>query len=114
MLPLDADSLMSGSQIVRLTRMMQAHPKIGILQSLVVGMPSSSAFARIFQFGMRHGMRSYTMGQAWWVGDCGPFWGHNALVRIKPFHEQCDLPMLARQAAARRPRARRTTRSRPP
>ena len=43
---------------------------------------------------MRHGMRSYTMGQAWWVGDCGPFWGHNALVRIKPFHEQCELPML--------------------
>ena len=94
MLPLDADSLMSGAQIVRLTRMMQAHPKIGILQSLVVGMPSASAFARIFQFGMRHGMRSYTMGQAWWVGDCGPFWGHNALVRIKPFHEECDLPTL--------------------
>ncbi len=43
---------------------------------------------------MRHGMRSYTMGQAWWVGDCGPFWGHNALVRIKPFHEQCGLPVL--------------------
>ena len=95
MLPLDADSLMSGAQIVRLVRMMQAHPKIGILQSLVVGMPSQSAFARIFQFGMRHGMRSYTMGQAWWVGDCGPFWGHNALVRIKPFYTQCDLPMLS-------------------
>jgi membrane glycosyltransferase len=95
MLPLDADSLMSGSAIVRLVRMMQAHPKIGILQSLVVGMPSSSAFARIFQFGMRHGMRSYTMGQAWWVGECGPFWGHNALVRIKPFTEQCELPLLA-------------------
>ena len=86
MLPLDADSLMAGDQMVRMVRMMQAHPKIGILQSLVVGMPSSSAFARIFQFGMRHGMRSYTMGQAWWVGDCGPFWGHNALVRIAPFH----------------------------
>jgi membrane glycosyltransferase len=94
MLPLDADSLMSGVAIVRLVRMMQAHPRIGILQSLVVGMPSSSAFARIFQFGMRHGMRSYTMGQAWWVGDCGPFWGHNAVVRIKPFFEQCDLPIL--------------------
>ena len=94
MLPLDADSVMSGDSIVKLARMMQAHPKIGILQSLVVGMPSSSAFARIFQFGMRHGMRSYTMGQAWWVGDCGPFWGHNAVVRIKPFHEQCELPIL--------------------
>jgi len=73
---------------------MEAHPRIGILQSLVVGMPSKSAFARIFQFGMRHGMRAYTMGQAWWVGDCGPFWGHNAVVRIKPFVEDCQLPVL--------------------
>ncbi|MCB1514897.1 MAG: glucans biosynthesis glucosyltransferase MdoH [Hyphomicrobiaceae bacterium] len=94
MLPLDADSLMAGDVIVKMARMMQAHPKLGILQSLVVGMPSSSAFARIFQFGMRHGMRSYTMGQAWWTGECGPFWGHNAFVRIKPFVEDCDLPML--------------------
>ncbi len=94
MLPLDADSLMTGAAIVRLVRIMQTHPRIGILQSLVVGTPSSSAFARIFQFGMRHGMRAYTMGQAWWVGDCGPYWGHNALVRIAPFVEHCDLPVL--------------------
>jgi membrane glycosyltransferase len=94
MLPLDADSLMDGATIVRQVRMMQLNPKIGILQSLVVGMPSDSAFARIFQFGMRHGMRAYTMGSAWWIGECGPFWGHNALVRIKPFYEDCDLPVL--------------------
>jgi membrane glycosyltransferase len=94
MLPLDADSVMSGETIVAFTRMMQAYPKLGILQSLVVGMPSRSAFARIFQFGMRMGMRSYTMGQAWWVGDCGPFWGHNAFVRIAPFRDQCHLPVL--------------------
>jgi membrane glycosyltransferase len=94
MLPLDADSLMSGEAIVKLVRVMEAYPRIGILQSLVVGMPSKSAFARIFQFGMRHGMRAYTMGQAWWVGDCGPFWGHNAVVRIKPFVEDCHLPVL--------------------
>jgi membrane glycosyltransferase len=94
MLPLDADSLMAGDAIVRLVRMMQAHPRLGILQSLVVGMPSRSAFARVFQFGMRHGMRAYTMGSAWWIGDCGPFWGHNALVRIAPFAEQCHLPVL--------------------
>ncbi|MDU0338902.1 glucans biosynthesis glucosyltransferase MdoH [Bosea rubneri] len=94
MLPLDADSVMSGDAIVKLARMMQAYPKLGILQSLVVGMPSKSAFARIFQFGMRHGMRPYTMGSAWWIGDCGPFWGHNALVRIAPFRDQCHLPVL--------------------
>ena len=94
MLPLDADSLMSGDTIVRMVRMMEAHPRLGILQSLVVGMPSTSAFARIFQFGMRHGMRAYTAGQAWWTGECGPFWGHNAVVRIKPFYEECHLPHL--------------------
>jgi membrane glycosyltransferase len=94
MLPLDADSVMSGEAIVRLAGMMQAHPRLGILQSLVVGMPSKSAFARIFQFGMRQGMRPYTMGSAWWSGECGPFWGHNAMVRIAPFRDTCQLPVL--------------------
>jgi membrane glycosyltransferase len=94
MLPLDADSLMSGEAIVRLVHMAQAHPKIGILQSLVVGAPAESAFARIFQFGMRHGMRAYTTGSSWWIGDCGPFWGHNAIVRIAPFRDHCHLPIL--------------------
>ncbi|MEQ1715993.1 MAG: glucans biosynthesis glucosyltransferase MdoH [Hyphomicrobium sp.] len=94
MVPLDADSLMTGAAIVDLVRIMQAHPRLGILQSLVVGMPSGSPFARLFQFGMRFGMRSYTVGQAWWVGDCGPFWGHNAAVRIEPLLEHCRLPIL--------------------
>lgn len=94
MLPLDADSLMDGDTIVRMVRIGQAWPRLGILQSLVVGAPSRSAFARIFQFGMRHGMRPYTMGSAWWAGDRGPFWGHNALVRIAPFMDHCHLPVL--------------------
>jgi membrane glycosyltransferase len=94
MLPLDADSLMDGETILRHVRIMQANLKLGILQSLVVGMPSQSLFARVFQFGMRQGMRSYTMGQAWWVGDCGPFWGHNAMARIAPFRDHCELPVL--------------------
>lgn len=94
MIPLDADSLMSGETILRLVRIGEAYPRLGILQSLVVGAPTTSAFARIFQFGMRHGMRPYTIGSAWWAGDCGPFWGHNALVRIAPFRAHCELPLL--------------------
>ncbi|MDT8344495.1 MAG: glucans biosynthesis glucosyltransferase MdoH [Thermohalobaculum sp.] len=93
-LPLDSDSLMSGEAIVRMQRIMEAHPRIGILQSLVVGAPASSFFARVFQFGMRHGMRSYTMGAAWWQADCGPYWGHNALIRVQPFRRHCRLPVL--------------------
>ena len=95
MLPLDADSLMEGEAILRMVRLAEANPRLGILQSLVVGLPSRSAFARLFQFGMRSGMRTYTMGAAWWTGDCGPYWGHNALIRVKPFTEHCDLPLLA-------------------
>ena len=75
-----------------MVRIMQVEPKLGILQSLVVGMPSTSAFARVFQFGMRLGMRSYTLGSAWWQGDCGPYWGHNAIIRIAPFIAHCHLP----------------------
>ncbi|MEK0085207.1 glucans biosynthesis glucosyltransferase MdoH [Benzoatithermus flavus] len=94
MLVLDADSVMSGTAILRLVRIMAARPEIGILQQLVVGLPNPSPFARLFQFGMRHGMRAYTMGSAWWQGDCGPYWGHNALIRIAPFMAHCRLPVL--------------------
>ncbi|MDQ0512974.1 glucans biosynthesis glucosyltransferase MdoH [Ancylobacter amanitiformis] len=94
MLVLDADSLMGASSVLRLLRILQANPRLGILQSLVVGLPSASPFARIFQFGMRHGMRSYTMGASWWAGDCGPYWGHNAVIRIAPFKAHCALPVL--------------------
>jgi len=91
---LDADSFMTADAILRLVRIIQADPKLGILQGLVVGLPSTSAFARIFQFGMRLGMRSYTIGSAWWQGDCGPYWGHNAVLRLQPFIAYCELPVL--------------------
>jgi membrane glycosyltransferase len=80
---------------VGLSRAPRAHDAglpIGILQSLVVGMPSASAFARIFQFGMRHG--SAPTPWAGLVGGrlrsfTGPMrWCASAVPR------QCDLPML--------------------
>ena len=91
---LDADSFMPAEAILRLVRIMQADPKLGILQGLVVGLPSTSAFARLFQVGMRLGMRSYTLGSAWWQGDCGTYWGHNAAIRLAPFILHCELPVL--------------------
>lgn len=93
-LPLDADSTMGAETILQMVRVMQASPEIGMLQSLVTGLPSHSFFTRAFQFGMRHGMRSYTLGAAWWQGDCGPNWGHNVLIRMAPFCDHCMLPRL--------------------
>lgn len=94
MLTLDADSVMSATSILRMVRIMQKNDKLGLLQSLVVGLPSDSAFTRVFQFGMRMGMKSYTLGSAWWQADCGPYWGHNALIRLEPFIKHCHLPKL--------------------
>ena len=91
---LDADSFMPAAAILRMVRIIQADPKLGILQSLVVGLPTTSAFARIFQFGMRLGMRSWTIGSAWWQADCGPYWGHNAIIRIAPFIAHCHIQKL--------------------
>jgi membrane glycosyltransferase len=94
MIVLDADSVMSAAAMLRLVRTMQANPGLGILQTLVVGKPSDSTFTRVFQFGMRHAMRVQTAGSAWWQGPAGPYWGHNAILRLRPFVEHCQLPLL--------------------
>jgi membrane glycosyltransferase len=91
---LDADSFMTGAAMSRLVRIMEKNKRIGILQGLVVGLPSASAFTRLFQYGMRLGMRSYTMGSSWWLGDCGPYWGHNAVIRLAPFMAHCNVTLL--------------------
>ena len=91
MLVLDADSTMSAAAMLRLVRVMQANPRLGILQTLVVGRPSENAFTRVFQFGMRNGMRTHATGLAWWQGPSGPYWGHNAIIRIAPFAAYCAL-----------------------
>jgi membrane glycosyltransferase len=103
MIVLDADSVMSGRAMLRLVRVMQANPELGILQTLVVGRPSESAFTRIFQFGMRHGMRAQTTGSAWWQGSSGPYWGHNAIIRLAPFVDHCALPPIPGKGPLRGP-----------
>jgi membrane glycosyltransferase len=91
---LDADSFMPTHAVLRLIRIAQANPTLGILQTLIIGLPSVSVFARVFQFGTRLGMRSFTLGSTWWQGDCGPYWGHNAVIRLAPFIAHCRMPVL--------------------
>ncbi|MES2711269.1 MAG: glucans biosynthesis glucosyltransferase MdoH [Pseudomonadota bacterium] len=91
---LDADSTMSPAAVLRLVACMEADDRLAILQQMIVGRPASAAFPRLFQFGMRAGMRSWGTGQAWWQGDEGPYWGHNAIIRIAPFRAHCRLEPL--------------------
>ena len=91
---LDADSVMTADAVLRLVRIMQADPAMGIVQHLTVGLPATSAFPRLFQFGMRAGMRSWATGQALWQGSDGPYWGHNAILRSATFRDHCKLGPL--------------------
>ncbi|MBC9179391.1 glucans biosynthesis glucosyltransferase MdoH [Pseudoroseomonas ludipueritiae] len=94
MLGLDADSAMAAPAVLRLVAEMEADPKLAILQQLIAGRPAEAAFARLFQFGMRAGMRSWASGQNWWQGDEGPYWGHNAIIRITAFRAHARLDDL--------------------
>ena len=93
-LMLDADSAMTAPATLRLVRIMQADPTMGIVQNLTVGKPAAAAFPRLFQFGMRAGMRVWATGQALWQGDEGPYWGHNAILRAHAFRTHCKLEPL--------------------
>ena len=94
-LMLDADSAMSADAVRRLVRIMQVDPTLGLVQHLTTGQPARAAFPRLFQFGMRAGMRVWSIGQALWQGRAGPYWGHNAIFRAAPFREHCRLAPLA-------------------
>jgi membrane glycosyltransferase len=94
MVLLDADSIMSGETIVRLVGIMENNPRLGILQSLIVGVLCPSLFARLFEFGHRHALRCSIAGSAWWQGDRCQFWGHNAVIRLAPFTRYCEMPFL--------------------
>jgi membrane glycosyltransferase len=94
MLTLDADSAMTPAAVLRLVIAMRDDPSLGIIQHLTVGLPASSAFPRLFQFGMRAGMRTWATALSWWQGDSSVYWGHNAVVRIAPFREHCRMPLL--------------------
>ncbi len=94
MLILDADSDMTPAAVLRLVTAMRDDPTLGIIQHLTVGVPASSAFPRLFQFGMRAGMRTWATSLSWWQGDECVYWGHNAVARIAPFRAHCRVPLL--------------------
>lgn len=91
---LDADSLMEGATIVEMARRMQAEPDIGLLQTLPVVTRAETRFGRAMQFSAAFHSPVFARGLAMMQGRTGPFWGHNAIVRVRAFAESCGLPEL--------------------
>ncbi len=94
MLVLDADSLMDGADIVKMARVMEDYPRLGILQTPPKLIRGSSVFTRLQQFAMRLYGPLFIRGLNYWQLGGGSYWGHNALIRLKPFSEFCELPAL--------------------
>lgn len=94
---LDADSLMEGATMVEMVRRMEADPKLGLLQTLPQIVKARSRFGRAQQFAASFYSPIFCRGQAMMQGHTGPFWGHNAIVRVRAFAESCGLPELSGQ-----------------
>ena len=91
---LDADSVMRGDTLVALVSAMEAHPDVGLIQTLPIITGGSTLFARMQQFAGRVYGPVIAHGIAWWHGAEGNYWGHNALIRTVAFAEQAGLPEL--------------------
>jgi len=101
-IPLDADSLMTGGTLVRLVRAMDANPRIGIIQTAPQLVRGASVLQRMLQFSTRMVGPIFAAGSSFWHLGGGSYWGHNAIIRLAPFMAHCVLPEVpAKEARSR-------------
>jgi membrane glycosyltransferase len=90
----DADSVMRGGTLVDLVKLMEAHPTVGLIQTVPALVNAESLFGRMQQFANRLYAPIFIAGLNYWAMDVGNYWGHNAIIRTEPFMQFCDLPRL--------------------
>jgi membrane glycosyltransferase len=94
MIVLDADSLIDAPTLRQLVLAMQTDPELGILQTAPQLIGATTFFGRLQQFAACVYGPVITRGLAAWSGDSGNYWGHNAIIRMRAFAENCGLPKL--------------------
>lgn len=95
MIVLDADSLMGGGTLVRMVELMNANPRVALIQAPPQPVNRDSLFARILQFAASLYGPLFSTGVAFWQRGYSNYWGHNAIIRIQPFAQHCGLPKLS-------------------
>jgi membrane glycosyltransferase len=94
MVVFDADSVMTGTTLVEMVRIMERRRNVGILQTAPACTGRETLIARAQQFANRLYGPMYVAGlHHWFLGDA-QFWGHNAIIRVSPFMRHCALPRL--------------------
>ena len=94
MVVLDADSVMSGDCLLGLVRLMEKHPRAGILQAANQVCGHDTPHARAQQFASRVTGRLFAAGMQYWQLGEAHYWGHNAIIRVEPFMKHCALAPL--------------------
>ncbi len=94
MIVLDADSVMSGTCLSTLVRLMEANPGAGIIQTAPRAAGRDTLYARIQQFSTRVYGPLFTAGLHYWQLGESHYWGHNAIIRVAPFMKHCALAPL--------------------
>lgn len=95
MLVLDADSGFSAARLNTMRDRMASDPELGLIQSAVRLRPSQTRFGRMQRLSARLAGPVFARGLARLSGDCGNFWGHNALIRVAAFRQVTPLPVLS-------------------
>jgi membrane glycosyltransferase len=91
---LDADSIMSGSALVRLTLAMEQNPAAGLIQTVPRLVGGTTVLQKLVQFACNTYGPSVASGLAVWHRDRGNYWGHNAVIRTVAFAGSAGLPTL--------------------
>ena len=94
---LDADSVMTGTLLVRLARTMEQTPRAGLIQTVPRLIGGHTLFQQLQQFAASVYGPAITTGIAAWQGKRGNYWGHNAIIRTRAFAEAAGLPHLPGQ-----------------
>jgi membrane glycosyltransferase len=92
---LDADSLMEGETIVRMALRMDADAELGLLQTVPEVIRAETLFGRLMAFSSAYLSPYFARGQTLMQASEGPYWGHNAMVRVPAFAASCGLPVLS-------------------
>ncbi len=95
MVVMDADSVMSGETLTRLVSIMEHKRNVGILQTAPSVSGRTTFLARVQQFANRTYGPMFAAGLHFMQLGDAQFWGHNAIIRIRPFMKHCALPRLS-------------------
>jgi membrane glycosyltransferase len=91
---LDADSLLEASTAIELANALSSDPSCALVQTIPVVISEGTLWQRMQATASGYYGRLQGLGLEIWMGNEANYFGHNAIVRTKPFARSAGLPRL--------------------